>query len=149
MLKAKLQNELKQAMLAKDTVKTSVLRMLISAMGYFEIQKGAGYSATDEDATSIIQKGVKERRDSITQFQAAGREDLVQKEQEELRILAIYLPEEMDEETLKSLIDEAVAQTGASTQTDMGRVMGALMPRLKGRADATRVSTLVRDKLTK
>ena len=146
MTKQDLRQELKQAMLAKDTEKTSVLRMLLSAINYYEIQKGgAGYEATDEDVLSVIEKEAKQHKDSIEQFQAGGREDLVKKEQAELAVLENYLPEQMPEEEVQKLVDEAVASTGAANQQDMGKVMGYLMPKVKGKADGSLVSRLVKE----
>ncbi len=88
MLKLQLKDELKQAMFAKDVTKTSVIRMVISAIGYYEIQKGgAGYEATDEDVMTVIQKEAKQHRDSIEQFNTAGRSELIEKEKTELQIL--------------------------------------------------------------
>jgi len=150
MTKQQLQNDLKQAMLTKDQTKTSVLRMLISSLGYFEIQKGgAGYNATDEDVMSVIQKEAKQHRDSVEQFQSAGRSDLVEKENKELEILAAYLPEQMGEDEIRKLVTEAISQTGASQPSDMGKVMGALMPKTKGKADGSLVSKIVREELGK
>jgi uncharacterized protein len=149
MTKKDIQEELKQAMLAKDTVKTSALRMLISAIGYYEIEKGgADYSATDEDVQTVIQKEAKKIRDSIEQYTSAGRNDLVEKESEELSILGKYLPEQMNEDEIRKLVTEAIAQTGASTPSDMGKVMGALMPKTKGKADGAIVSKIVRESLS-
>lgn len=149
MTKQELQEELKQSMLAKDELKTSVLRMLLSAINYYEIQKGgAGYTATDEDVMSVIGSQAKQRKDSIAEFEKAGRQELVDKEQKELEILSVYLPEQMSEEEVKKLVDEAVSQTGASTMADMGKVMGALSPKLKGKADMGIVSNLVKQALT-
>lgn len=148
MLKQQLKEELKEAMLAKDTETTSVLRMIISALGYFEIQKGgAGYEATDEDVLAVIQREAKQHKDSIEQFKSAGRDELVAKEESELKILQKYLPEEMNEEEIKKLVAEAVQQTGAKEASDMGKVMGALMPKVKGKADGGLVSRLVREAL--
>lgn len=148
MTKQQLQEELKQAMLAKEETKKSVLRMLISAIGYFEIQKGgAGYEATEEDVQIVIQKEVKQRRDSIEQYTSGGRQDLADKEKTELHILEAYLPEQMSEEEITRLVEEAIAQTGASSPTDMGKVMGALMPKTKGKADGSVVSRIVKEKL--
>jgi uncharacterized protein YqeY len=150
MLKQQLKDELKQAMLAKDTVKLSVLRMLISALGYYEIQKGgAGYEATDEDVLSVIQREVKQHKDSIEQFKNGNREDLVEKETKELELLQKYLPEQMGEEEISKLVAEAIAQTGASSPQDMGKVMAALMPKVKGKADGGLVSKIVREQLAK
>lgn len=149
MLKQQLRDELKESMLAKNTEKTSVLRMVISAIGYFEIQKGgAGYIATDEDVMKVLQKEAKQRKDSIEQFRAGGREELAAKEEHELKMLQAYLPEEMSEEEITRLVEEAIATTGASTQADMGKVMGALMPKTKGKADGSLVSKIVREKLS-
>lgn len=149
MLKDQLREDLKKAMYAKDEVAVSTLRMLISAIGYYEIQKGgAGYVATDEDVDSVIQREVKQRRDAIEQFMSAGREDLVGKETKEMAILETYLPEQMSEDEIRKYVDEAISKTGASNSQDMGKVMGALMPIVKGKADGTLVSKIVKEKLT-
>ncbi len=149
MNKQKLQEELKQSMLSKNELKTSVLRMLLSAVNYYEIQKGgAGYDATDEDILSVIQAQAKQRKDSIEQFQKAGRQELADKETKELEILNSYLPEQMGEEEIRSLVKEAVAQTGASGMQDMGKVMAALMPKVKGKADGGLVSSIVKEALS-
>jgi uncharacterized protein len=150
MTKKDLQEQLKQSMLAKDEIRTSTLRMLISAIGYYEIQKGgAGYEATDEDIQTVIQKEAKKIKDSIEQYKAAGRDDLVEKESKELSILDTYLPEQMGEEEVRTLVLDAIAATDASTPADMGKVMGALMPKTKGKADGALVSKIVREKLGK
>ena len=149
MLKQTLQENLKQSMLAKDTVKTSVLRMLLSAINYYEIQKGgAGYEATDEDVLTIIGREVKQRNDSIEQFMVASREDLAAKELQEKAILEVYLPEQMTEEDIRRIVSEAVKKTGASTPQDIGKVMGILMPQVKGKADGGLVSKIVKESLT-
>jgi uncharacterized protein len=148
MTKQELKDELKKSMLAKDTEKTGVLRMIVSALGYYEIEKGgAGYEATEEDVMTVLQKQVKQRRDSVEQFRAGGREDLAAKEEKEIAMLEGYLPAQMSEEEISKLVDEAIASTGASNPQDMGRVMGALMPKTKGKADGGTVSRIVREKL--
>lgn len=150
MTRQQLQQELKQAMLARDTEKTSVLRMIISAIGYYEIQKGgAGYEATKEDVLTVLQKEAKQHKDSIEQFTAGNRPELAEKEQKELAIIEAYLPAQMGEDDIRTLVKEAIAQTGASTQQDMGKVMGALMPKTKGKADGSVVSAIVREELSK
>lgn len=150
MRKQQLQEELKQSMLARDELKTSVLRMLLSAINYYEIQKGgAGYTATDEDILSVIQKEAKQRKDSIEQFSAAGRQELANKETKELEMLQAYLPAQMSEEEIRKLVEEAIAQTGAKTVTDMGKVMGVLMSKTKGKADGSIVSSIVKEELSK
>lgn len=149
MTKQELKEELKKSMLAKDTVKTSVLRMLLSAINYYEIDKGgAGYEATEEDIMNVLQREVKMRRDSIEQFMTAGREDLVAKETKEMAILEAYLPEQMSEEDIRMLVKEAIMQTSAKTPHDMGKVMGFLMPKTKGKADGGLVSKIVKEQLT-
>src|SRR5882724_6884093 len=136
MTKQQLKDELKQSMLAKDEMKTSVLRMVISAIGYAEIQKGgAGYEATEEDVMTVIQKEAKQHRDSIEQFKNAGRNELVEKEETELAILAKYMPEQMGEDEVRKLVVAAIAKSGATSAADMGKVMGVLMPDVKGKVD--------------
>lgn len=148
MLKKKLQEELKQSMLARNVLKTSVLRMLLSALNYYEIQKGgAGYEATDEDVLGVIQKEAKQRRDSIEEFKKANRMELVDKETKELEMLLVYLPQQMSEDEIKSLVKDAINQTGAKTIADMGKVMAALMPKVKGKADGGLVSKIVKESL--
>lgn len=150
MTKQQLKDDLKQAMLAKDENKTSVLRMVISALGYYEIQKGgAGYEATDEDVLDVINKEAKKQRDSIEQFTNAGRAELAEKEKKELAVLEAYLPEQMGEDEIRKLVAEAISETGASTPADMGKVMGALMPKTKGKANGGMVSRIVREELAK
>lgn len=149
MTKQNLQEELKQSMLSKNELKTSVLRLLLSAINYYEIQKGgAGYSATEEDVLSVIQKEVKQRKDSIEQFNNAGRKDLSDKESKELDILQKYLPEQMGEEEIKTLVKDAISKSGASSIQDMGKVMAVLMPKVKGKADGTLISKIVKEELT-
>ncbi len=148
MLKQQLQEDLKKSMLARDADKTSVLRMLLSAINYYEIQKGgAGYEVTAEDILSVMQREVKMRKDAVEQFMTAGREDLVAKETKEMAILEAYLPEQMSEEDIRMLVKEAILQTGAKTPQDMGKVMGFLMPKTKGKADGGLVSGIVKEQL--
>ncbi|MBI4097140.1 MAG: GatB/YqeY domain-containing protein [Candidatus Levybacteria bacterium] len=148
MTKQQLQEDLRKSMLAKDTERTSVLRMALSAVNYYEIQKGgAGYEANAEDVLFVIQKEVKMRRDAVEQFMTAGREDLVAKETKEMAILEAYLPEQMSEEDIRMLVKEAILQTGAKTPQDMGKVMGFLMPKTKGKADGGLVSGIVKEQL--
>lgn len=157
MLKQKLQEELKQSMLARDELKTSVLRMLLSAINYFEIQKavpagrqgGAGYDATNDDVLYVIDKQAKQRKDSIEQFKMGGRQDLVDKETKELEILQTYLPEQMNEEQVKEEVKKIIAETGAKTPSDMGKVMGILVSRLKGKTDISKASQILKEELSK
>src|SRR3989344_4351805 len=150
MLKDKIQEDLKAAMMAKDELRLSTIRMLKSAIQYHEIQKGgAGYEATDEDVIEVIGREVKKRNEAIELYKKGGREELAQKEEKELEILKTYLPEQMSEGEVRKLVEEEIARTGASGMQDMGKVMGSLMPKVKRHADATLVSTLVRKQLAK
>jgi uncharacterized protein YqeY len=150
MNKQQLKEELKKSMLAKDSERTSALRMVISALGYYEIQKGgAGYEASEEDVLAVIQKEAKQHRDSIEQFKTAGRDELVEKETKELQMLEAFLPKQMGEEEVQKLVDNAVAKSGAAGPQDIGKVMGILMPQVKGKADGGLVSRLVKESLNK
>jgi uncharacterized protein YqeY len=149
MTKQDLQNELKAAMLAKDEEKKSTLRMLISAIGYYEIQKGgAGYEATDEDILAVIQKEAKQRKDAITQYNDGGRPELAAKEEKELKLLQTYLPAQMGEDEIRRFVKEAISNTGASSLQDIGKIMGALMPKVKGKADGGLVNKIVKEELS-
>ncbi len=149
MTKQKLQEELTSAMKAQDEVKKSTLRMLLSGINYYEIQKGgAGYTATEEDVLSVIQKEAKNRRDSIAEYGKAGRQDLVEKETAELNILQIYLPAQMSEEEVAKIVEQTITETGAASMNDIGKLMGALNGKLKGKADMGIVSGIVKSKLT-
>lgn len=148
MLKQQLKDQLKESMLAKDELRTSVIRFILSGITYYEISiGGAGYEATDEDVMTVIQKEVKQRKDSIEAYEKAGRQDLVDKEKAELAILQTYLPQQMSEEEVKKIIEAAIQETGATSLSDMGKVMSALMPKVKGKADGSLISKLVREAL--
>jgi uncharacterized protein YqeY len=149
MTKASLQEELKQSMLAKNQLRTSVLRMLLSAINYYEIAKGgAGYVASEEDVLTVMQNQAKQRKDSIDLFKIAKRQELIDKETAELEILQKYLPKLMGEDEISILVKQAVEQTHSSTIADIGKVMGILMPKVKGKADGELVSNLVKKALT-
>lgn len=148
MLKDTIQNDLKNAMLAKDESKLSTIRMLKSALQYFEIQKGgAGYTATDEDVVEVVGREIKKRKESIELYEKGNRQELADKEKEELEMLSVYLPEQLSEDEIRSLIDEAISATGASQMSHMGKVMGILSSKIKGKADGGVVSSIVREKL--
>lgn len=150
MRKQQLRDELKNAMLAKDTQKTSVLRMLLSDLTYFEIQKGgANYEASEEDVLAVLQRQVKQRKDSIEQFRRANRLDLAEKEEAELVLIQTYLPPQMSEGDIREAVKEAIAKTQATSLSDMGKVMGTLMPTLAGKADGGTISSIAKELLTK
>ena len=144
-LKDRLMQDMKEAMKARDQLRLSTLRLLISEIKNKEIDSKG--ELKDEDILSIIQKAVKQRQDSIAQYEKGGRQDLADKEKAELEILKAYLPEELSQEEILKIIDEAIAATGASSPKEMGKVMKEVMPKVKGRADGKLVNELVRKRL--
>lgn len=149
MLKDQLQEDMKDAMRAHEELRLSTIRMLKSAIQYYEIQKGgAGYEATDEDVLEVVGKEVKKRRESVELYEKGNNQPAADKEKQEIEILQKYLPEQMSEEEVRTLVKDAVAKTGATSMQDMGKVMGALMPQVKGKADGTMVSSIVKEELT-
>lgn len=139
---------MKAAMLAKEEMRLSTIRMLKSAIQYHEIQKGgAGYEATDEDVLEVVGREIKKRKESIELYEKGGRQELADKEKKELEILQTYLPEQLSEDEVRKLVADAISLTGAKTIQEMGKVMGALMPQTKGKADGQLVSSIVRESL--
>ena len=145
MLKERLARDLKDAMRAKDTVRLSAVRMLQSAITSEE-KKGAGPLAED-DLVAIVQRQAKQRRDSIQQFEQGDREDLAQRERDELQWIEMYLPAQASDADIHRVVHEIVQRTGATTMKDMGRVMGEAMSELKGVADGNRVRQVVQQLL--
>ncbi|HEY5035575.1 MAG TPA: GatB/YqeY domain-containing protein [Chthoniobacterales bacterium] len=147
-LSQKIDDDLKQAMRAKDATRLGVLRMLKSAVKYAAIEKsGAEGELDDAEATQVIRKQLKQRQDSIESFEKAGRDELAAKEKEELEILQSYLPAAMSAEELARLVRETIAETGATSKAQMGAVMKALGPKISGRADGRTVSQEVQRQL--
>ena len=142
MLIEKLAADLKQSMLAKDAARTSTLRMLKSAIEYYKIEKKQE-SLTDADVTSVIKKQIKQRQDSIESFTKGGRTDLVTNEQAELAVLKTYLPDELSPAEVEAIVKAVIVEVGATTKTDMGKVMKAVQAKTAGRADNRLVSQLV------
>ena len=141
-LKEQLTADMKEAMKNKEKERLAVIRMVRGAIRQQEIdgQKELG----EEDVIAVISKEVKMRRDSIEEFQKGGREDLVEKTQAEIDVLLPYLPAQLSEDEVRELVKAAVEQTGAATPKDMGKVMGVLMPKVKGRADGKMGNTIVK-----
>lgn len=144
-LKAKITEDMKAAMRARDAERLSALRLILAAIKQVEVDERKDLS--DPEIVSVIEKMMKQRRDSITQFQAAGRKDLADKENFELGLLSSYLPQQLSDEEIASEVARIVAQTGAKGVSDMGKVMGLLKSKLAGRADMAKVSALVKTKL--
>ncbi len=137
--------DLKTAMLSKDVVTRDTLRMLISDIRKFEIDERV--EADDAKISNLINKNVKQRRDSIDQFKNGGREDLVSNEQEQLNVILKYLPEQLSKEEIHRLIQEGITELSAQNMQDMGRLMGHLKPKFEGKADMSIVSKLVKELL--
>ena len=145
-LKAKITEDMKSAMKAKDAQRLSAIRLLLAAVKQKEVDERV--ELTDADVLAIVEKLIKQRRDSIAQYQAAKRQDLVDGETFELGVLSAYLPQQISDAEVGEEIAKALAETGAKGMPDMGKVMGLLKVRLAGRADMGRVSGLVRTKLS-
>jgi uncharacterized protein YqeY len=146
-LKDRINDDMKAAMRARETERLGTIRLLLAAIKQREVDERIVLD--DAAITAVIDKMIKQRKDSISQFEAAGRTDLVEKESAELTILSAYMPEQLSDAEIATEVQAAVAQTGATGPQDMGKVMGVLKPKLAGRADMTAVSGLVKAALAK
>ena len=146
-LKDRINDDMKAAMRARETERLATIRLLLAAIKQREVDERV--TLDDAAITAVIDKMIKQRKDSISQFEAAGRTDLVDKEAAELKVLADYMPEQLSEGALEAEVAAAVAAVGAAGPQDMGKVMGVLKPKLAGRADMTAVSGLVKAALAK
>ncbi len=144
-LKARIAEDMKAALRAKETERLSAIRLLLAAMKQREVDERIELG--DADILSIIEKMLKQRRDSIEQFQKGNRPDLVKKEEFEVGVLQSYMPAAMSPVEIEAAVAEAVAASGAKAMSDMGKVMALLKPRLAGKADIGKVSALVKTKL--
>jgi uncharacterized protein YqeY len=136
---------MKAAMKAREAQRLSAIRLLLAAIKQREVDERKDLS--DADVVSIVEKMIKQRRDSIAQFQSANRQDLVDAETFELNLLSGYLPKQLSEAEIAEEVGAAIAQTGAQAAADMGKVMGLLKGKLAGRADLGKVSALVKSRL--
>ena len=141
-LKARITEDMKAAMKAKEAAKLSAIRLLNAAIKQKEVDERV--ELDDTAVAAVIEKLVKQRKDSVTQYEAANRQDLADAEKAEITILAAYLPEKMSSEEVAAAVAAAVAQTGAKGPADMGKLMGVLKPQLAGKADMAEVSKLVK-----
>ncbi len=144
-LAEQLSEDMKQAMKDKDKTRLSVVRMVRAAVKNKEIETGT--SLTDDEILSVVQKELKQRQDSLQAFESAGRSDLIQAVQAEILILQGYLPSQLSDEELSQVVQATIAEVGATGKGDMGRVMSALMPKVRGRADGKRVQQAVQSHL--
>jgi len=136
---------MKAAMKARDSETRDAIRYVLSAVKNAEIEKRG--ELTEEEELKLIRSQVKQRQDSIEQFRAGGRDDLADKEESQVKILERYLPQQMSDEELEAFVREGIAESGAESPKDMGKVMGLLTPRAEGRVDGRRLSTAVRNAL--
>jgi uncharacterized protein YqeY len=145
-LKDKITEDMKTAMRAKDSARLGTVRLLLAAMKQKEVDERVELS--DADVLAIIEKMLKQRRESIAQFEKAGRTDLADAEKFEIGVLSAYLPQQMGDAELAQAVAAAIAEAGASSMKDMGKVMALLKPRLAGKADMGKVSGLLKAKLS-
>lgn len=145
-LKQQINEDMKTAMRAKETARLGAIRLLLAAMKQREVDERIELS--DADVLSIIDKMIKQRRDSIAQFEAAGRTELAEAEKFEVSVLQSYMPQPMTEAEIAAAVQEAIAASGAKSPQEMGKVIGLLKPKLAGRADMGKVSALVKARLS-
>ena len=144
-LTERLNNDMKQAMKDKDKVRLSVIRMVRTAIKNAEIDQQRTLS--DDEVIAVLNREMKQRRDSLQAFESAGRQDLIEEVKQEIQILIDYLPAQMSEDEVRAVVREVIAEVGAAGKSDMGKVMSALMPKVKGRADGKLVNQIVGQEL--
>lgn len=145
-LLTQLKDAQKDAMRAKDKLRLGTIRLALAEVKQKEVDTRE--EVTDSDVLALLTKMVKQRNDSITQFEAAGRQDLVDQEQAELEVLKTFLPQPLSSDELDNLVGEAIAATGAAGMQDMGKVMGWLKPKVQGRADMGKLSGQIKSRLS-
>ncbi len=146
-LREQINDDLKAAMRSGDAARRDTIRLLLAALKQREVDERK--VLTDTDVLSIIEKMIKQRRDSIAQFEQGGRQDLADKEQQELVLLQAYMPQALGEDEIAAAVTAAITETGATGPADMGKVMVVLKPKLAGRADMSKVSIAVKAQLIK
>jgi uncharacterized protein YqeY len=140
-----LDQDMKAAMKQKDKETLSTIRMVRASIKKVEIDNRGELS--DDQALEVLVREIKQRKDSLQEYEKAGRDDLASKEKREIEILSTYLPKQLTEEELRAIVDKAIAETGATSKKEMGKVMGAVLPLVKGRADSKQVNQLVQQLL--
>lgn len=150
MLLDQIQSDLKTAQLARDEVKVSTLRLLISEIKNAEIalRQSSGQAMSDEQIIPVIQREVKKRKEAALAFKSGGRAEQAEKEEMEAKVLQGYLPAQISNEELTKIVETTINELGATTVADMGKVIGAVMAKVKGRSDGGSVSSIVKEKLT-
>lgn len=147
MLAEQISQDLRAAMKARDQRAVAALRMVLARITELRSEAGHGDAVSDDEVQALITREAKRRSEAASTFREAGRDDLADTEEAELVVLRRYLPQQLSDEELAAVIDETIAATGASSQADFGRVMGAVMQRVSGRADGARVNAMVRERL--
>jgi uncharacterized protein len=143
----RLNNDMKQAMKNKEKDRLTTIRMVKASLQNEAIKFGKQELSEEEELT-VLSREVKQRKDSLQEFEKAGRQDLVEKIQTELKHVEVYMPQQLSEEEVTAIVKEAIAETGAASKADMGRVMAVLMPKVKGKADGSLVNKLVQQHLS-
>ncbi|MCA0970035.1 GatB/YqeY domain-containing protein [Halobacillus litoralis] len=143
----RLAQDMKTAMKARDKAKLSTIRMVRASMQNEAIKLGKD-SLSEEEEMTVLSREVKQRKDSLQEFKEAGRDDLVEGLQFELEVLQAYMPKQLTNEELEQIVQEAIEEVGATTKADMGKVMTAVMPKVKGKADGSQVNKLVLQQLS-
>ncbi|MBT2677445.1 GatB/YqeY domain-containing protein [Bacillus sp. ISL-35] len=143
----RLNNDMKQAMKNKEKDRLTTIRMVKASLQNEAIKFGKQELSEEEELT-VLSREVKQRKDSLQEFEKAGRQDLVEKIQTELKHVEVYMPQQLSEEEVTEIVKEAIAETGAASKADMGRVMAVLMPKVKGKADGSLVNKLVQQHLS-
>ncbi|HRY28154.1 MAG TPA: GatB/YqeY domain-containing protein [Candidatus Moranbacteria bacterium] len=147
-LKEKITADLKDAMKSGDAKKRDTLRLLDSAIKNTEIEKKKRETGlSDEEIIEVVARSIKQRKDSVAQYEAGGRPELAENEKAEIEILSVYMPEQMSEEKIREAVKEIIAATGMTSKADMGKVMGQAMGKLKGQADGNVVKKIVEEEL--
>ena len=144
-LKEVLQEDLKSAMREKDTIRKNVVIMMKAAV--LQVEKDKKVELDDEGVIDIIAKGLKQRKDAIPEYEKGNRPDIIENLKKEIEILMAYLPEQLNEEEISRIVLETISEVGAQTARDMGKVMTALMPKVKGKADGKIVNNIVKQHL--
>lgn len=144
-LKEKIAEDLKEAMRGKDILRVNTLRMIIAAIKNYEVEKMK--QASDDDVMVVLTKEAKRRKEAIEEYEKYGRSDLAEKEKRELEIIESYLPKQLTEEEIREIVMKTIEEVGATSIRDLGKVMGAVMPKLKGKADGKLVNNIVREML--
>jgi uncharacterized protein YqeY len=142
-IKEQLAADLKAAMKEKNTIKKDTVQMVRAAV--LQKEKDGKLVLDDDGVVEVIAKEVKSRKDVLPDYEKSGRDDLIAKINEEIAILLDYLPEQLSEDELRSIVKDAITETGASSMTDMGKIMAVVMPKIKGKADGKAVNALVRE----